>query len=178
MDLKHVNDTIKQQRLFTDNVKDLVQDKKNKSNILGHAYTTGDNIIQSQQQLIDDNIKTQDKYQIEKFTNLNKYNMKYMDPKYEDYRLNQENCDQLLNEFESDKYCEEPYFNINKDKCITKEICENRNNNNELENEMYINPGTRKRFKDNKDNYHYNYTNTMNMSLGILTLCTMIYKIK
>ena len=178
MDLNHVNDTIKQQRLFTDNVKDLVQDKKIKSNILSHAYTSGDNIIQSQQQLIDDNIKTQDKYQIEKFTNLNKYNMKYMDPKYEDYRLNQENCDQLLNEFDSDNYCEEPYFNINKDKCITKEICENRNNNNELENEMYINPGTRKRFKENKDNYHYNYTKTMNMSLGILTLCTIIYKIK
>ena len=178
MDLKHVNDTIKQQGLFTDNVKDLVQDKKNKSNILGHAYTTGDNIIQSQQQLIDDNIKTQEKYQIEKFTNLNKYNMKYMDPKYEDYRLNQEDCDQLLDEFNYDKYCKEPYYNINKDKCIAKEICENRNNNNELENEMYINPGTRKRFKDNKDNYHYNYTNTINMSLGILTLFTIIYKIK
>jgi hypothetical protein len=178
MDLKHVNDTIKQQGLFTDNVKDLVQDKKNKSNILGHAYTIGDNIIQSQQQLIDDNMKTQEKYQIEKFTNLNKYNMKYMDPKYEDYRLNQEDCDQLLDEFNYDKYCKGPYYNINKDKCIAKEICENRNNNNELENEMYINPGTRKRFKDNKDNYHYNYTNTMNMSLGILTLFTIIYKIK
>ena len=178
MDLKHVNNTIKQQGLFTDNVKDLVQDKKNKSNILGHAYTIGDNIIQSQQQLIDDNIKTQEKYQIEKFTNLNKYNMKYMDPKYEDYRLNQEDCDQLLDEFNYDNYCKGPYYNINKDKCIAKEICENRNNNNELENEMYINPGTRKRFKDNKDNYHYNYTNTMNMSLGILTLFTIIYKIK
>lgn len=178
MDLKHVNDTIKQQRLFTDNVKDLVQDKKNKLNILGHAYNTSDNVIQSQQQLIDNNIKTQEKYQIEKFTNLNKYNMKYMDPKYEDYRLNQEDCDQLLNEFDSDKYCEQAYYNINKDKCISKEICENRNNNNELENEMYNNPGTGKRFKDNKDNYHYNYTNTINMSLGILTLFTIIYKIK
>lgn len=178
MDLKHVNDTIKQQRLFTDNVKDLVQDKKNKLNILGHAYNTSDNVIQSQQQLIDNNIKTQEKYQIEKFTNLNKYNMKYMDPKYEDYRLNQEDCDQLLNEFDSDKYCEQEYYNINKDKCISKEICENRNNNNELENEMYNNPGTGKRFKDNKDNYHYNYTNTINMSLGILTLFTIIYKIK
>lgn len=178
MDLKHVNDTIQQQRLFTDNVKDLVQDKKNKLNILGHAYNTSDNVIQSQQQLIDDNMKTQEKYQIEKFTNLNKYNMKYMDPKYEDYRLNQEDCDQLLNEFDYDKYCEQAYYNINKDKCISKEICENRNNNNELENEMYINPGTRKRFKDNKDNYHYNYTNTINMSLGILTLFTIIYKIK
>ena len=49
---------------------------------------------------------------------------------------------------------------------------------NELENEIYINPGTHTRFKDNKENYNYNYTKTINMSLGILTLFTIIYKIK
>jgi len=178
MELKHVNDTIKQQDLFMNTVKDLIHDKKNKLNILGHAFNTGDEVIESQQQLIVDNLKEQDKYQIEKFTNLNKYNMKYMDPKYEEYRLNQEDCDQLLDEFKYDKYCEEPYYNYNKDKCIKKEICKNKNHNNELENEIYNNPGTRMRFKDYKDNYHYNYTNTINMSLGILTLFTIIYKIK
>ena len=33
-------------------------------------------------------------------------------------------------------------------------------------------------YKDNSENYNYNYTKTINMSLGILTLFTIIYKIK
>jgi len=168
--LKYTNNKIKIQEQHGLNMYNLSQDKTNKTELLKHGIKEGEKISENQGELIENTIQEQKQY--EPFMNINRFNFEYLDPKFEDYKLNQEDCNQLLTTFDAEQCNEEEY------KCIQKEICENRNLNNQLENEIYKKPGTKKRFKDSKENYHYNYTNTVHMSLGILTLLTIIYKIK
>lgn len=175
MDLQYTTDKMNEQTQHTKNMIQLNQQKNTKTQLFDRITNDTEKILEQQQQVIEDNINKQKQY--EPFMNLNKYNLKYMDPKFEDYKLNQEDCNHLLTTFDND-LCEDEYYNNNKTKCIQKEICENRNRNNQLENEIYIKPGTKKRLKDSKENYNYNYSNTVHMSLGILTLLTIIYKIK
>ena len=96
LDLKHINDTVNHTNYSVKNVSKLLQDQQNKTNYLTTVNDKSKDVIFGQEKLIEDNIKEQETYQIEEFTNLNKYNMKYMDPKYQDYRLSQEECNSRL----------------------------------------------------------------------------------
>ena len=176
MDLQYTTDKMNEQILHTKNMIQLGQQKNIKTQLFNHVTNEGEKIVENQGELIVDTIQKQKQY--EPFMNINRDYLKYMEPKFEDYKLNQEDCNHLLTTFDAERCNEEEYYTKNKDKCIQKEVCENRNHNNQLENEIYIKPGTKKRFKDSKENYHYNYSNAVHMSLGILTLLTIIYKIK
>jgi len=168
-DLSYINEKIKKQEKHANHILQLLKSKAAEKELINTALTENKNLLDIQEKQLTENTIRQQSL-MENFTNI--YSS-YLNDNYKKYIVNDETCSELLKE----KTCEISDYDNNRKHCLEKELCLNKKLSKDSAYNEILKTTNNVQYTDNIELQQDTLIDTIKLSIGLLGIITIMYKI-